>query len=668
MARLMNGLLNASKDTMFAFQSPKLSAESGDASASQIPLELLGSREGGELGTPQLEIPNGDFADLLAEITPPSLEDVKPTPNHEIETRAILLAEGDIQRAPQAFAENLANIFAPTQNIASGTDAQPIPPLEAVSQQETVKYSGIKPAPEAGFAPPSPEQLSSQETIKYAGIKTPPAAGFTNPSPEQLSLQETIKYAGTKTPLAAAPAALPTNVAADLPTTPFTGPPKLHAFLEPSSSHLPSGIKIEHLQVLGLDTGTNGARLLGEGDQIVPAIKANAGNPEIAPTPNLSLAGITTPFPTAASNEVPQQAAPNPTPENARITGDAVLQQFSTPADILTPNNVPIRGEATEVRASTDKIFGGNRIAMTAGLASVIEAAPTPVKLETAQPVTTSANILSANLPTNEIPLPANIAPVIQIDGQDTAATKLPPLILDENPLPSLDFANTDSQDGQQKAPALPPTKQLQTQIAQFTPTGASDTANFTQNTTVETPQISIEARALELTSIGSTPASSAKTLAPTPPLTSHVAVQQIGDALVRQSEKSGDIVIRLDPAELGKVNITFTFDKAGGVNAHVVADTASTAAILRDRADVLATQLKQSGFENVNLSFDTNTNEQSNKGFGTQFSNQSQSEHAANRAKVFDLVEQDIQNPLAQIETEHQPPKFTNGALDLKL
>ena len=653
---------------MFAFQSPKLSAESGDANASQIPHELLSGSEGRELVPPNLEIPNDDFANLLAEISPSNLEDIKHIPNHEIETRAILLAEGDIQRAPQAFTENLANIFAPAQNTTDGAGVLPIPPLEAADQHEIVKYSGIKPTPEAGSISPSPEQLSLQETIKYAGIKTPPEARFAAPSPEQLSLQETIKYAGIKTRPEAGLAALPTNVAAELPITPFTGPPKLHAFLEPSSSYLPSEVETEHLQVLGLDTGTNGGRLLGEGDQIAPSIKANTNNPEIATTPSLTLAGIKTPLPTVAGNEVPQQAIPNPIPANAAITGDAVLPQFSTPTDILIPNDIPADGGATEVRTPNDKIFGGNRIAMTASLASAIEASPTPVKPETAQPLTTSANVLAANLPTSEIPFPANIAPVLQIDGQDTASTKLPPLVLEEKPLPSLDFANTDSQDGQQKAPGQNPTKQLQGQITQFTPTGASDTANFALNTTVETPQISLEAKALELTSVGSNPVSAAKSFAPTPALTSHVAVQQIGDALVRQAEKSGDIVIRLDPAELGKVNITFTFDKAGGVNAHVVADTASTAAILRDRADVLATQLKQSGFENVNLSFDTNTNEQSNKGFGTQFSNQNQAEHAANRAKVFDLVEQDMQNPLAQVETEQQRPKFTNGALDLKL
>ena len=146
--------------------------------------------------------------------------------------------------------------------------------------------------------------------------------------------------------------------------------------------------------------------------------------------------------------------------------------------------------------------------------------------------------------------------------------------------------------------------------------------ASTGQTFTSEIPQPSVNIRVPEIDTLSALSKSAVKpTAVITSPSVQHAAVQQVTDALIKRTEKTGDIVVRLDPAELGKVNITFTFEKAGSVTAHVVADITSTTAILRDRADMLHAQLKQSGFENINLSFDTQDRNQNDDGFGAQLS-----------------------------------------------
>ncbi|PHR57715.1 MAG: hypothetical protein COA43_11940 [Robiginitomaculum sp.] len=171
--------------------------------------------------------------------------------------------------------------------------------------------------------------------------------------------------------------------------------------------------------------------------------------------------------------------------------------------------------------------------------------------------------------------------------------------------------------------------------------------------------------------SVLSTSTNAVKSVSFFPPSTlSHIAVQQVGNALLQTGiEKNSDIVIRLDPAELGRVNISFTFDKTNGVTANIIAETSSTAAILRERADVLVTQLKQSGFDNVNLNFDTRGDSQSDKGFGSQFSNQQQGQKTPqHQPRIFDINSQLIQETSQPNTMRAQKMYSATDAIDIKL
>lgn len=81
----------------------------------------------------------------------------------------------------------------------------------------------------------------------------------------------------------------------------------------------------------------------------------------------------------------------------------------------------------------------------------------------------------------------------------------------------------------------------------------------------------------------------------------------QIADAIkVRSGEQS--ITVRLDPPELGSVQIDLSFDKARLVTATLAADSSDTASLLRRNADHLAKELAAAGFDGVDIDFGEDT------------------------------------------------------------
>ena len=75
----------------------------------------------------------------------------------------------------------------------------------------------------------------------------------------------------------------------------------------------------------------------------------------------------------------------------------------------------------------------------------------------------------------------------------------------------------------------------------------------------------------------------------------------QIGGAV---AQMSGDRVeIRLDPPELGRVSLSFSFAQ-DSVTAVLAADRQDTADLIRRHEDALQKELAAAGFENVDLAF----------------------------------------------------------------
>lgn len=86
----------------------------------------------------------------------------------------------------------------------------------------------------------------------------------------------------------------------------------------------------------------------------------------------------------------------------------------------------------------------------------------------------------------------------------------------------------------------------------------------------------------------------------------SSTLASKISAQIAGQTSGTSDIIVRLDPADLGRVNISFTFESANSVTAQIVTDNAATLSVLRERSELLTAQLRQNGFENVTLNFDS--------------------------------------------------------------
>lgn len=82
-------------------------------------------------------------------------------------------------------------------------------------------------------------------------------------------------------------------------------------------------------------------------------------------------------------------------------------------------------------------------------------------------------------------------------------------------------------------------------------------------------------------------------------------ALQIVSDNLIKALVSQSGVLMRLDPPEMGNVQINFQFDSERAVTAVIRSELADTSSFLRDRAEHLQQALKDSGFDSVSLSFE---------------------------------------------------------------
>jgi flagellar hook-length control protein FliK len=109
---------------------------------------------------------------------------------------------------------------------------------------------------------------------------------------------------------------------------------------------------------------------------------------------------------------------------------------------------------------------------------------------------------------------------------------------------------------------------------------------------------------------------------------------EDVGIAIVRHADSgSGDVlVIRLDPAELGKIEVRLRMDEARQLSAEVTADQPATLDLLRRDSDNLTRALNDAGFraDDQSLRFDS-------RGFGQSDQQSQQGRRIASRAYLND-------------------------------
>ncbi len=94
------------------------------------------------------------------------------------------------------------------------------------------------------------------------------------------------------------------------------------------------------------------------------------------------------------------------------------------------------------------------------------------------------------------------------------------------------------------------------------------------------------------------------------------------------------DIVVQLSPAELGRVQIRFSFDTGERVVANIVADNPETMVVLRQKSDMLFAQLKLGGFDNIDLNFEASNDKNSESAANTKNQHKQSSQNLWNLAK----------------------------------
>ncbi len=140
-------------------------------------------------------------------------------------------------------------------------------------------------------------------------------------------------------------------------------------------------------------------------------------------------------------------------------------------------------------------------------------------------------------------------------------------------------------------------------------------------------------------------------TIAPRPELATHIA-HQITDAVKQSPNKP--IELSLHPQELGHVRITLQIHD-GSISVLMAAQNADTTDLMRRHIDVLAQKFNDIGFENINFSFEDNTNGSS--GFGADKG----AKHTA------DFIEENISNGPA-IPAKSSPVKQNSSGLDVRI
>lgn len=96
-----------------------------------------------------------------------------------------------------------------------------------------------------------------------------------------------------------------------------------------------------------------------------------------------------------------------------------------------------------------------------------------------------------------------------------------------------------------------------------------------------------------------------------TAPVLPNTALQSVAQTLIQAHASKTGLTLQLDPPEMGRVHIEFQFDTERGVTATIRSDLPETMAALKEKSDFFQQLLRENGFENVDLNFESGTGSQ---------------------------------------------------------
>ncbi len=531
-----------------------------------------------------------------------------------------------------------------TLRLVGLTDAGIIEPAEVALPEtpDVTEPPAVPVMPVIAPTPVTPAPAPVAERTDETPVPPVPIAKATAPDPTPEGGSVTVVDGPDKAAPAVVPPARDAASVPELPQTPVTDAPTAPPTVA-KPAPTPAGVGGTVATVDSPDKSSLPAPTTGADAPVAPVAKPAEPAPVADPH-----GGTATTVEPVRKSAIPTPVAPKtlPTPEDGSVTViDGPRKPISNPVPEAPVETAPL---------AVEPVF----VAPAAGAPSAVEPDPvTPAPVEdgtTPIEAPTNQNPVEAQLPVMAAVSSPPITPIIvepalstpapvKVEAQTAAAAPVALRVVEPAPADIASEAPTD--DG-----AFDTVLATQSDAEADTLRTTSDTGGDAMNrdgNRQSTPQPAAPAPAAAQAAATPLPAfdplaaaaPQGATHAGEPAATEHRARasaigEDVGIAIVRHADSgSGDVlVIRLDPAELGKIEVRLRMDEARQLSAEVTADQPATLDLLRRDSDNLTRALNDAGFraDDQSLRFDS-------RGFGQSDQQAQQGRRIASRAYLND-------------------------------
>jgi len=184
----------------------------------------------------------------------------------------------------------------------------------------------------------------------------------------------------------------------------------------------------------------------------------------------------------------------------------------------------------------------------------------------------------------------------------------------------------------------------------QFGQTALAPLAMSTASSPVFQPIIGLGGELMSPLAMQAQSLSPSSTILAQSPTVRQAVVTAVSDAILTAKETPKGIVVQLDPPEMGRVYIDFLFEGDNNVTVVMKSESADSQAILRERQEQFQALLKDSGFENITMSFEQQ-NSNGNEGSGSD--TQGKDINIGLSALVTDTQSDSYNQPIYQISDD---------------
>ncbi len=329
-----------------------------------------------------------------------------------------------------------------------------------------------------------------------------------------------------------------------------------------------------------------------------------------------------------AATDIPAetQADPAPAAQTVQPAAQPIVQPVIAPVTVMLAAAQPAPVAANDQGAlsatpTTSDVSDAEPVpglAQPANTADQAAAAQTATQNLSAMPAQGVVAEAAAQQPAPAAPVEQTVAAAAPVDAQTAPGVQIAAVQAGETAKPQAPAetkspARTDATESAAAAPEQAQSTEpgntdlLAVDAAQPEPAARAETAPAETATPKAAPQAQ-PAAATNMAVHGAAPATQTQTAAPAAAITQHVEVSaeaakpNVATLAVEISARSQSgarqFDIRLDPPELGRVEVRLSIDAAGKASAHLTAEQPQTLELLQKDATVLARALRDAGLD----------------------------------------------------------------------